>query len=200
MSYIEDLNAITTPSLTDLLYIYQNGADFKITNQQLLDLIKTNTVIPITQSDYDDLTPAEKNNGSIYIITDASITADDVEYSSGVSVKDKLDDLTTPVISSVTWNDTNVTGDPTRKSVITLGKLVIFSIEFTPLNGKIAHNSIIATGLPIPNNGVGSASARFVYSDRGRQFAVDDSGNLLWYFPGVTSDYSRIDITGVYVK
>lgn len=93
MSYIEDLSAITTPSLTDLLYIYQNGDDFKVTNQQLLDLIKTNTVIPITQSDYDDLTPAEKNNGSIYIITDASITADDIEYSSGVSVGDKLDDL-----------------------------------------------------------------------------------------------------------
>ena len=93
MSQIENLSAITTPSLTDLLYIYQNGDDFKITNQQLLDLIKTNTVIPLTQADYDDLTPAEKNNGSIYIITDASITADDIEYSSGVSVGDKLDSL-----------------------------------------------------------------------------------------------------------
>lgn len=93
MSYIEDLNAITTPSLTDLLYIYQNGSDFKVTNQQLLDLIKTNTVIPLTQAQYDLLPSAEKNNGSIYIITDASITADDVEYSSGVSVKDKLDDM-----------------------------------------------------------------------------------------------------------
>lgn len=93
MSYIEDLSAITTPSLTDLLYIYQNGDDFKVTNQQLLDLIKTNTVIPLTQAQYDALTPAEKNNGSIYIITDGTITADDVEYSSGVSVKDKLDSL-----------------------------------------------------------------------------------------------------------
>lgn len=93
MSYIEDLSAITTPSITDLLYIYQNGADYKVTNQQLLDLIKTNTVIPLTQAQYDALLPAQKNNGSIYIITDASITADDVEYSSGVSVGDKLDDL-----------------------------------------------------------------------------------------------------------
>ncbi len=94
MSYIEDLNAITTPDLTDLLYIYQNGDDFKITNQQLLDLIKTNTVIPLTQTQYDNLTPAEKNNGSIYIITDGTITADDVEYSSGVSVADMLDTTT----------------------------------------------------------------------------------------------------------
>lgn len=148
---------------------------------------------------------ATYNTGSVSVdtLSDAvadNITAADIEYSSGVSVADKLDDLTTPVISSVTWNDTNVTGDVSRKSVITIGKLVIFSIEFTPLNGKIAHNNIIATGLPIPNNGVGSATARFVYSDRGRQFAVDSSGNLLWYFPGVTSDYSRIDITGVYIK
>lgn len=94
MSYIEDLTGLITPELTDLLYIYQNGADYHISNQQMLELIKTNTVIPITQSDYDDLTPAEKNNGSIYIITDASITADDIEYTSGVSVADMLDTTT----------------------------------------------------------------------------------------------------------
>lgn len=93
MSKLNDLTAITTPSLSDLVYCVQNSTDYKVTNQQLLDLIKTNTVIPLTQAQYDLLTPAEKNNGSIYIITDASITADDVEYSSGVSVGDKLDGL-----------------------------------------------------------------------------------------------------------
>lgn len=109
MSYIEDLTAITTPALTDLLYIYQNGDDFKVTNQQLLDLIKTNTVIPLTQTQYDNLTPAEKNNGSIYIITDASITAADVEYTSGVSVGDKLDDLSTGLFKVVTYQKTSIT-------------------------------------------------------------------------------------------
>lgn len=93
MSKLNDLTAITTPSLSDLIYCVQNSTDYKVTNQQLLDLIKTNTVIPLTQTQYDNLTPAEKNNGSIYIITDASITADDIEYTSGVSVGDKLDSL-----------------------------------------------------------------------------------------------------------
>jgi hypothetical protein len=163
------------------------------------------------------------NNGEQYGGT--ATTASQVMYNTTESVADKIDELegktgsdipvstgetetiaeaignlTTPVISSVTWNDTNVTGDPQRKSVITLGKLVVFSIEFTPLNGKIVHNNIIATGLPIPNNATGSAAGRFVYSDRGRQFAIDGSGNLLWYFPTVTNDYSRIDITGIYIK
>lgn len=78
MSRIEDLSAITTPSLTDLLYIYQNGSDYKITNQQLLDLIKANSVIPLTQAQYDALPSEEKNNGAIYIITDASVTISDI--------------------------------------------------------------------------------------------------------------------------
>ena len=128
MSHIEDLSAITTPSLTDLLYIYQNGDDFKITNQQLLDLIKTNTVIPLTQAQYNALTPAEQNNGSIYVIRDANITAQDVEYSSGVSVKDKLDELDKSATQTITYN-----GVPfvfTRK-----GHIVMVSVS---------HNSQVA--------------------------------------------------------
>lgn len=128
MSYIEDLSAITTPSLTDLLYIYQNGTDFKITNQQLLDLIKTNTVIPLTQSDYDDLTPAEKNNGSIYIITDASITADDVEYSSGISVADMLD--ITDITSTYCTTATGVTLEANDSSVYKQGKHIWGNLQF----------------------------------------------------------------------
>ena len=93
MSLLKDLTAITTPALSDLVYCVQNDTDFKVTNAQLLALMKVNIVIPLTQAQYDNLTPAEKNNGSIYIITDGTITADDVEYSSGVSVADKIDDI-----------------------------------------------------------------------------------------------------------
>lgn len=78
MSHIEDLSAITTPSLNDLLYVYQNGSDYQITTQQLLNLIKANSVIPLTQAQYDALPSEEKNNGAIYIITDASVTISDI--------------------------------------------------------------------------------------------------------------------------
>lgn len=115
------------------------------------------------------------------------------------SIETVFNNLINPTIRRLTWNNTNVTGDPQRNSIIILGKIVVFSIEFTPLNGKIAHNNIIATGLPIPNNNVGSVAARFVYDNKGRQLAIDENGNLIWYFPTVTNDYSRIDLTGVYV-
>lgn len=149
MSYIEDLSAITTPSLTDLLYIYQNGDDFKVTNQQLLDLIKTNTVIPLTQAQYDALTPAEKNNGSIYIITDGTITADDVEYSSGVSVGDKLDAIGT--MYSATWSAGSSSASNTRlTNSCTLGEKGVYLISVIVPNS----NASIAFGLRVEGWGV----------------------------------------------
>ncbi len=142
MSYVEDLNGIQNPSLTDLLYIYQNGADFKVTNQQLLDLIKTNTVIPITQANYDLLPSADKNNGAIYIITDASITADDVEYSSGVSVGDKLDEL----------NDVLTPIGTTQSAAWIAASASAFD---TPLTGSITLDKgiyLITIATPVMNN------------------------------------------------
>lgn len=137
MSKLNDLTAITTPSLSDLVYCVQNSTDYKVTNQQLLDLIKTNTVIPLTQAQYDLLTPAEKNNGSIYIITDASITADDVEYSSGVSVKDKLDELALETLTSKITAEQGVTLE--QKSLYKQGKMAIMSfvLRVPNINGTI---------------------------------------------------------------
>lgn len=143
MSKLNDLTAITTPSLSDLVYCVQNSTDYKVTNQQLLDLIKTNTVIPLTQTQYDNLTPAEKNNGSIYIITDGTITADDVEYSSGVSVGDKLDELGTISQGTCTLNTTNVTSGDVK--YVKYGRLVIVSGYFLPSNGD---NQAVVFTLP----------------------------------------------------
>lgn len=93
MSLLNDLTAITTPALTDIVYCVQNSTDYKVTNAQLIALSKTNIIIPLTQAAYDALPSADKNNGALYVITDAVITAADIEYSSGVSVADKIDSL-----------------------------------------------------------------------------------------------------------
>ena len=50
-------------------------------------------VVELTSAQYTALSSAEKNNGTLYIITDEETTADDIEYTSGVSVADKLDSI-----------------------------------------------------------------------------------------------------------
>lgn len=82
----------------------------------------------LTQAEYNALTPAEKNNGTIYLISDTNISADEVDYSSGVSVADELDlkantsDLAM-VATSGAYND--LTGLPTVSSgVITVDKVI----------------------------------------------------------------------------
>lgn len=47
-------------------------------------------VVELTSAQYTALSSAEKNNGTLYIITDEETTAADIPYSSGVSVADKL--------------------------------------------------------------------------------------------------------------
>ena len=50
-------------------------------------------VVELTSAQYTALSSAEKNNGTLYVITDEETTAADIPYSSGVSVADKLDSL-----------------------------------------------------------------------------------------------------------
>lgn len=52
-------------------------------------------VVELLSAEYSQLTPAEQNNGTIYIKTDEETTAADIPYSAGVSVADKIDELTT---------------------------------------------------------------------------------------------------------
>ena len=50
-------------------------------------------VVELTSAQYSVLSSAEKNNGTLYILTDEETTAADISYTSGVSVADKLDEL-----------------------------------------------------------------------------------------------------------
>ena len=72
-----------------------NGSIYKITDKALIYCLDEayHALKEITSADYALLTNDEKNNGTLYILTDEETTADDIPYSSGVSVADKLDDI-----------------------------------------------------------------------------------------------------------
>lgn len=106
-------------------------------------------------------------------------------------------ELTNPTMSAgdVTRNTTNVTGDPTRKRWFKVNNLVIASLEFTPLSGKIANGNEICSGLPIPRY---DSYMGFFDCGNGRQVRVNSSGYLQYYFPTNATDTSRVDMTFVY--
>ena len=64
-------------------------------------------VVELTSAQYSALSSAEKNNGTLYILTDEETTADDIPYSAGVSVADKLDNLN-GLIKIETFDATNI--------------------------------------------------------------------------------------------
>lgn len=103
----------------------------------------------------------------------------------------EFDLIKTHSSGSVVWNITNVIGDSTRKQWNKVGRIVIASIEFTPVSGKIANNNVICSGLPIP-------SYPAVFGIKEQQMIIKTSGDLAWYFPTDTTTLSRIDITLVY--
>lgn len=74
-----------------------NGSIYKITDKALIYCLdeEYHALKEITSADYAQLTSAEQNNGTIYVKTDEETTADDIPYSAGVSVADKIDELTT---------------------------------------------------------------------------------------------------------
>lgn len=62
-------------------------------------------VVELTSAQYSALSSAEKNNGTLYVITDEETTADDIPYSRGVSVADKLNNV--PTFDTLTSSDNN---------------------------------------------------------------------------------------------
>lgn len=98
------------------------------------------------------------------------------------------------VTGTVTWNTENVTGDNARKNWFKAGRLVIASLEFTPISGKIGNNLVICGGLPAPFAG----NDFFVYGENKQQMAIGSNGDLHWYYPTDQSTTNRIDITLVY--
>ena len=85
-------------------------------NGNCIEQILTNAV-ELTQAEYNALPTEQKNHGT-YIITDSdspSIPATDVKYSSDVSVKDKIDELS----ASITVNTFNLNVEVTANTTVT---------------------------------------------------------------------------------
>lgn len=114
---------------------------------------------------------------------------------SGVTVDSNGTKLSDMEAGDVTWNSTNVTGDQTRKRWFKRGNIVIASLEFTPVSGKIANANEICSGLPAPKY---DSYMGFFDCGNGKQVRVNSGGYLQWYFPTNTNDLSRIDVTLVY--
>lgn len=127
MSLLRNLTGITTPASTDLFYVVQNNTDYKMTSEQFLNFAKSAIVVSLTQAQYDALTPAEKSNGSIYLINDATLSASDIAYGQG-TVEDSLDELSDFVSLPVTV-ESGITSGNFR--VLRLGKLMIVTIDFS---------------------------------------------------------------------
>lgn len=103
-------------------------------------------VVELTSAQYTALSSAEKNNGTLYIITDEETTAADIPYSSGVSVADVLDSLST--VETVSITKTIVS----RGSVecFKIGRIVQVCININTDSVTSPAGTEIARGLPIP--------------------------------------------------
>lgn len=104
-------------------------------------------VVELTSAQYTALSSAEKNNGTLYILTDEETTAADIPYSAGVSVADKLDSLNNDLtITKIPISDfiqvaSGVSIDG-RSAIYKQGKHIWFNIygsitgTFTPNTAK----------------------------------------------------------------
>lgn len=177
MSLLNDLTAITTPALTDILYCVQNSTDYKITNAQLIALSKTNIIIPLTQAAYDALPSADKNNGALYVITDAVITAADIEYSSGVSVADMLD-TTTGSITAESGATIRVSDVKKQGNLVT----VAFAINVTNAFSSRTTLGTLSVGFR-PNATqtfvVGASTGINYFVDRATTLLISATGDII---------------------
>lgn len=154
------------------------------------------TTIEMTQAEYDALQTKEPNTH--YVITDApnlNPTASDIEYQSGVTVKQAIDskqDSLTFGGQAVTWNDTNVTGGADIKWYYKYGRVVIAHLEFTPKSGRIANGNVICSGLPKPHTNYNC------FGGNQQQMVINANGELIWYFPTDTTTLNRIDLNIAY--
>lgn len=173
-------------------------------------------VVELTSAQYTALSSAEKNNGTLYVLTDEETTAADIPYSAGVSVADKLDNV--PTFDTLTTSDNNkllgvsvsgsdisvgaVSGTSTTKSceislgtgsslncfMQTYGKVVVLNlVGYLTSSATIATSDNLFTGLPVINGG----NEIFSISQKGRFRLYNGAGEAIirLYDISATSNY-----------
>lgn len=183
MSLLRNLTGITTPSSTDLFYVVQNNTDYKMTSEQFLNFAKSAIVVSLTQAQYDALTPAEKSNGSIYLINDATLSASDISYGQG-TVEEALDDLAQITVKEI---------------IVQLGSSLWYGVYYGEYNIQpfIDNYGICISALVIeegPNSDFSIQNNRFC----GTQLIKNASDNLKTYLRVYSPQAS--DTANHYVK
>ena len=165
-------------------------------NGNTIEQLMTNAVI-LTQAQYDALPNEQKTHGT-YIISDSvspNINANNVEYSTGVSVKDKLDSIEASVPTTyagsglkggaanmsykVIGNDTRtVNSDPQAYiNSNVFGTLVIEFKNRTTVNAPGTSNfGLVVTLTPWKDNS-GGYPVQFWISDNGSNLAMRGASN-----------------------
>lgn len=122
------------------------------------------------KADFDLLTPEEQADGMIFV-DDVDITADDITYSTGVSVADMLD--ITDITSDYCTTATGVTLEANDSSVYKQGKHIWGNLQFViPSTTSQQVIATIASGFQPSKTIIGYAG----YS--GSKWSVDTIGSL----------------------
>lgn len=104
-------------------------------------------IFEVTQAEYDALVQAGTLvHNALYVITDApnlNPTASDIEYSSGVTVKQKIDDLYKGEQVTITPNTTGISTNNTY--AYSKGKLVVLSVDVVFSSDYLSQWKDIAT-------------------------------------------------------
>lgn len=113
------------------------------------------TTIEMTQAEYNAIVDFTPYANTHIVITDApnlNATASDIEYSSGVTVKQaidsKQDSLTVQTITP-TRNTTNISTSGYAVSCLKFGRIVVLSVSMTTARALTTDN-VILSDLPIP--------------------------------------------------
>lgn len=163
--------------LTDVSLSTPDDGDSLVYNETDEEWQNKKITRTLTQSEYNALTPSEKNNGTIYLISDTNISADEVDYSSGVSVADELD-LKANIADLSTVATTGSYNDLSNKPVIdsSLSSSSTNAVQNKVINSALGDKAnsvdswLLSGGVQIPAN-----SDLNTYSTTGNYVVVDNS-------------------------
>ena len=144
------------------------------------------TTIALTQAEYDALQTKEPNTH--YVITDAqnlNPTASDIEYSSGVSVKQAIDSKQATLSNqAVTITSNTLVLSGFTGACYQYGKVVCLFVQTANPSSEVAYESIFLTGLPKPVYSSGNNRVSLIdrATNKPYRFRITDSGQLQeWY-------------------
>lgn len=153
-------------------------------------------VVELTSAQYTALSSAEKNNGTLYIITDEETTADDIPYSQGVSVADKLDGAEYQVGDTIDITGSNISGFSFGSGVfgfLNLSKPISSNVTSVTINGHVQVFDENANAYINSNIAQAGTSRNYTITKAGIVInfsfspSIANKGANLWWFDTTTT-------------